>query len=271
MSKEEKTLVAYHEAGHALIGLAMEHADKVQKITIIPRGSAGGYVMMTPKKEKFIQTKLELESKIISYMAGRASEAFFFGYDEITTGASADIESATMIARRMVTEFGMSKLGPVQYEKPAENVFLGRDYSQSSKNYSGQLAHEIDKEVRELIDGAYKKAYKLISDNKKLMDLLAEALLIKETLNAEEAEYIFVNKKLPAQIVNMKERAEAHKKSENSKPKKDFVGKATAPKSKSEDTIKSSESIKSDKLNATNKENASKIKNNKEDKDVTNK
>ena len=230
MSLEEKTLVAYHEAGHALIGLSLEHADKVQKITIIPRGSAGGYVMMTPKKEKFIQTKLELESKIISYMAGRASEAFFFGDDEITTGASADIESATMIARRMVTEFGMSKLGPVQYEKPSENVFLGRDYSQPNKNYSGQLAHEIDKEVRELIDDAYQKAYKLISENKKLMDLLAEALLIKETLNAEESEYIFVNKKLPVQIVEMKANAKKRTETKKETPKKDFVGKATASK-----------------------------------------
>jgi cell division protease FtsH len=190
MSPEEKKLIAYHEAGHALIGLAMEDAEKVQKITIIPRGQAGGYVLMTPKKEKFVQTKAELLAKVTSYMAGRASEEFFFGKDEITTGAYSDIESATQIARRMVTEFGMSDLGPIQYEKPAGNVFLGRDFNNSSRNYSGQLAHEIDKEIRKIIDTSYSEASVLIKKFKPLMDILAEALLIKETLTAEEAEYI---------------------------------------------------------------------------------
>ena len=204
MSEEEKKLIAYHEAGHALIGLALEAAEKVQKITIIPRGQAGGYVLMTPKKEKFVQTKAELLAKITSYMAGRASEEFFFGKEEITTGAYSDIESATFIARRMVTEFGMSDLGPIQYEKPQGNVFLGRDFSNSSRNYSGQLAHDIDKEVRKLIDNAYTEAFALIKKHKPLMDILAESLLIKETLTAEEAQYIWENEKLPKQAEIMK-------------------------------------------------------------------
>lgn len=206
MSKEEKNLIAYHESGHALVGLALEDAEKVQKITIIPRGKAGGYVLMTPKKEKFVQTKAELRAKITSYMAGRASEEIYFGADQITTGAYSDIESATYIARRMVTEFGMSDLGPIQYEKPQENVFLGRDYSNPSRNYSGQLAHEIDKEVRKLIDASYKHAIKLINANKDIMDIIAESLLIKETLTAEEAEYIYANKKLPVQVQDMKDK-----------------------------------------------------------------
>ena len=204
MSLEEKKLIAYHEAGHALIGLALEDAEKVQKITIIPRGQAGGYVLMTPKKEKFIQTKLELIAKITSYMAGRASEEFFFGKNEITTGAYSDIESATQIARRMVTEFGMSGLGPIQYEKPSGSVFLGRDYNNSSRNYSGQLAHEIDKEIRGIIDASYKQASLLIEKHEPILNILAEALLIKETLNSEEAEFIWKNKKLPPQAQNIK-------------------------------------------------------------------
>ncbi|NQX83293.1 MAG: ATP-dependent zinc metalloprotease FtsH [Mycoplasmataceae bacterium] len=213
MSNEEKKLIAYHESGHALIGLELEDAEKVQKITIIPRGQAGGYVLMTPKKEKFIQTKSELEAKLISYMAGRAAEEIYFGKEQITTGAYSDIESSTLIARRMVTEFGMSELGPIQYEKPQGNVFLGRDYTNSSKNYSGQLAHEIDQEVRKLINSSYKKAMTIIKANKTLMKILAESLLIKETLTSEEAEFIYKNKKLPKQVKMMKDRTAKRKKS----------------------------------------------------------
>ena len=212
MSAEEKKLIAYHESGHALVGLALEDAEQVQKITIIPRGQAGGYVLMTPKKEKFVQTKSELEAKLTSYMAGRAAEEIYFGKEQITTGAYSDIEQSTSIARRMVTEFGMSGLGPIQYEKPQGNVFLGRDYANSSRNYSGQLAHEIDKEVRQLIDKAYIQAIELINDNKNIMDLLAESLLIKETLTSEEAEFIYSKKKLPLQVEEMKKRSKVKKK-----------------------------------------------------------
>ncbi|BDU67403.1 MAG: ATP-dependent zinc metalloprotease FtsH [Candidatus Tyloplasma litorale] len=211
MSKEEKKLIAYHEAGHAIVGLALEDAEQVQKITIIPRGQAGGYVLMTPKKEKFVQTKLELKAKLASYMAGRASEEIYFGKDNITTGAYSDIESATSIARRMVTEFGMSDLGPIQYEKPQGSVFLGRDYANASKNYSGQLAHEIDKEIRKLIDSSYKTAFNLVNENKAIMDILAESLLIKETLTAEEAEFIYKEKKLPEQVQKIKDKFQPNK------------------------------------------------------------
>lgn len=202
ISEEERRMIAYHESGHALLGLILPKAEKVQKITIIPRGDAGGYVLMTPKKEKFVQTKSELEAKIISYLGGRVSEEIFFGKEEITTGAYSDIESATSIARKMVTEFGMSNLGPIQYEKNTGSVFLGRDMNKE-KSFSDNVAMEIDKEVRIIIDKAYKKAYEIIAKNKPLIDLFAKALLIKETLNAEESEYIFKNRVLPTEILEL--------------------------------------------------------------------
>ncbi len=235
MSDEEKELIAYHESGHALIGLELAEAEKVQKITIVPRGQAGGYVLMTPKKEKFVQTKAELKAKISSYMAGRAAEQIYFGKDNVTTGAYSDIESATQIARRMVTEFGMSDLGPIQYERPQGSVFLGRDYANASRNYSGQLAHDIDTEVRKLIDEAYQQALKIIEANKDIMDLLAKSLLIKETLTSEEAEYIYANKKLPEQVEKMQEVRERFAKkstdvTSKGEDKKDEVKKTSTPK-----------------------------------------
>ncbi len=262
MSKEEKTLIAYHESGHALIGLALENAEKVQKITIVPRGQAGGYVLMTPKKEKFVQTKVELESKLTSYMAGRAAEEVYFGKENITTGAYSDIESSTTIARRMVTEFGMSGLGPIQYEKPQGNVFLGRDYANSSRNYSGQLAHEIDQEVRKLIDFAYKQALKIINENKDIMDIMAESLLIKETLTSEEAEFIYKNKKLPKQVEDLKKRFEQRKKEKKSVTKKVVTKKVATAESKSKTTTNSD----AKNNNSEVKKNSGTKNNNSEDK-----
>jgi cell division protease FtsH len=211
MSDEEKNLIAHHEAGHAIIGLVDDNAEKVQKISIVPRGAAGGYVLMTPKKEKIVQTKAELMSKITSYMGGRVSEEIFFGKDNITTGAYSDIQEATKIARRMVTEFGMSELGPIQYEKAQGSVFLGRDFS-SEKTSSSQVQYEIDQQVRKIIMQAYDQALAIINKNKPLITLFAEALMIKETLNAEETEYIFEHKELTEQIKQMKERASAETK-----------------------------------------------------------
>ena len=229
MSFEEKNLIAHHEAGHALVGLALEDAEKVQKISIIPRGQAGGYVLMTPKKEKIVQTKAELKAKIVSYLAGRAAEEIFFGEDEITTGAHSDLKSSTSIARRMVTEFGMSDLGPIQYERQTGSVFLGRD-GQMDKSFSQALAKEIDDEVRKIVDEAYQTAMDLIKKNKNIIELLAQALLIKETLTAEEAEYIYANKKLPKEVIELNKKLEEHdstpeeikeeeKEKEESKPK----------------------------------------------------
>ncbi len=186
-SDREKRLVAYHEVGHTIIGLKLESSDMVQKVTIIPRGQAGGYNLMTPREEKFMLTKTDLQAKITGLLGGRVAEDIVF--NEISTGASQDIERATKIAREMVMSYGMSDLGPIQYEHSGGNVFLGRDYSNSS-NYSGQIAFEIDKEVRRIIDECYDHAKRLIQENRPLMDQIVDALLENETLTAENIQNI---------------------------------------------------------------------------------
>jgi cell division protease FtsH len=187
-SEKEKRLVAYHESGHTVIGLTLKESDMVQKVTIIPRGTAGGYNLMTPREEKFMNTKSDLMATITGLLGGRVAEQIVF--NEITTGASNDIEKATQIARDMVMQFGMSELGPIQYEHRGGNVFLGRDYA-AQANYSGQVAFEIDQEVRRIIDNAYATAHKLISDNRELMDKIANALIEFETLTSEQIQDIF--------------------------------------------------------------------------------
>jgi cell division protease FtsH len=186
-SEKEKRLVAYHESGHTIIGLTLKESDMVQKVTIIPRGTAGGYNLMTPREEKFMNTKSDLMATITGLLGGRVAEQIVF--NEITTGASNDIEKATQIARDMVMQFGMSELGPIQYEHRGGNVFLGRDYA-AQANYSGQVAFEIDQEVRRIIDSSYATAHKLISDNRELMDKIANALIEFETLTSEQIEDI---------------------------------------------------------------------------------
>jgi len=194
LNADERKRIAYHEAGHAIIGLKLEHSDKVQKITIIPRGRTGGHVLMTPEDDRFLLSKAELEARIIGYLGGRSSEEVFF--EDVTTGASNDIEVATRIARSMVTEYGMSSLGPIQYERDTGSVFLGRDYTSTQKNFSTQIAFEIDQEVRKLIDSAHKKAKDIIVANKKEVILIAETLLDKETITAEEIETLLKEGKL---------------------------------------------------------------------------
>ncbi len=178
-----KKLVAYHEAGHAIVGLNLPDGAVVQKVTIIPRGNAGGYNLITPRKERIINTRREMIDTITSYMGGRSAEEVFF--DDITTGASGDIQSATRLAKDMVTTYGMSELGPVQYDSGSSTVFLGRDYN-SPSNASSQVAYEIDQEVRKIIDYCHDYARKIIEDNKDDLIKIAEALIEKETLTAEE-------------------------------------------------------------------------------------
>ena len=184
LNADERKRIAYHEAGHAIIGLKLKNSDKVQKITIIPRGRTGGHVLMTPEDDRFLLSKAELEARIIGYLGGRTSEEIFF--DDVSTGASNDIEVATRIARAMVTEYGMSSLGPIQYERDTGSVFLGRDYTSTQKNFSTQIAYEIDTAVRKIIEDAHKKAKEIILANKKELILIAETLLEKETITAEE-------------------------------------------------------------------------------------
>ena len=184
----EKKIVSYHEAGHAVSGIVLPNGEEVHKITIIPRGMAGGYTQMLPKEERtLVYTKKELEEQIITLLSGRVSEETFLG--EISTGASDDLKRATKIARSMVTEYGMSSLGAVQLEHRSESVFLGRDYNQT-KNFSDQVALEIDKEVRKIIDECYKQAQEILKKHKNLVEVLAKVLSEKETLTKEEIEEI---------------------------------------------------------------------------------
>ena len=192
MSEHEREVVAYHEAGHAVIGLNLKFSDKVQKITIVPRGRTGGHVMMTPEEDRFLMTKNQLEARIIGYLGGRTSEEIFFG--DVSTGAQNDIEVATRIARMMVTEYGMSALGPIQYESNTGSVFLGRDYNSTQKNFSTQVAFEIDKEVRKIIDNAHEEARKILTEKKQDVILIAKTLLEKETITAEEIQGILNDK-----------------------------------------------------------------------------
>lgn len=203
ITHEELKMVAYHEAGHAVVGLKVPGGNKVQKITIVPRGQAGGYNLMLPEKEKYNQTKIELEAMIKSFMGGRAAEEIMYGKENISTGASDDIQKATSIARRMVTEWGMSSLGPIQYEEPEGSVFLGRDYTKS-KSLSDAMAQEIDVEVRKILVNAEAEAKKVIKANMKLLELIATLLLEKETIVSEEIEYIEKNMKLPPKEVDKK-------------------------------------------------------------------
>lgn len=195
MSDRERKIDAYHEAGHAVIGIKLEHSMKVQKITIIPRGHAGGYVSMTPEDDRFLMTKNELVAQIVGLLGGRTSEEIFF--NDISTGASHDIQSATRIARSMVTEYGMSPLGPIQYEQAGGSVFLGRDYTNTQKNFSMQIAFEIDQEIRKIIEDAHEKARQILEQYKEDVVLIAETLLKRETITAREIEYLIEHRNLP--------------------------------------------------------------------------
>ena len=213
-TEHEKQVVAYHEAGHAVVGIKLDGADDVQKITIIPRGQAGGYNLMLPKEEKFLATKNELLDKISGYLGGRVAEELMF--KEVTTGASNDFEKATKIARSMVTEYGMSELGPIQLEEETSSVFLGRDYNKN-KNFSSQVAFKIDEEVAKIINTQYDIAKKTIKENKDLLDLIAKSLLEKETLTREEIEYLVEHKKLPTEEDLEKEKKEKKKEAQEEK------------------------------------------------------
>ncbi len=195
LSAEEKKMIAYHESGHAIIGLMVPYSDKVQKVTIIPRGRTGGHVLMTPEDDRFTMTKNELEARIIGYLGGRASEEVFF--KDISTGASNDIEVATRIARAMVTQYGMSSLGPIQYESDQSSVFLGRDYNNVQKNFSSQVANEIDAEVRKIIEHAHQVAIDTITKYADKVTLIANTLIEKETITAEEIHYLVEHGELP--------------------------------------------------------------------------
>ena len=234
-----KKLVAYHEAGHAIVGLSLPDGAVVQKVTIIPRGNAGGYNLITPRKEKMLNSRKELLDTITSYMGGRAAEEIFF--DDITTGASSDIQQATRIAKDMVTTYGMSDLGPIQYNSGNDSVFLGRDYN-SPSNASSQVAYEIDTEVRKIIEHCHNEAKRIINENREDLIKIAETLMEKETLTAEEIEEL-LKKEEPK-----KEEAKAQEPVTLSEaPAKKVIVRKTVAKKKSEEPAIAEETPKTRK------------------------
>ncbi|MBR5997030.1 MAG: ATP-dependent zinc metalloprotease FtsH [Bacilli bacterium] len=194
LTEQEKWRTAYHESGHAIVGLRYPHANKVQKITIIPRGNYGGWVLATPEKDKYNLTKGELIADIVLDMGGRSAEEIFC--DDIDTGAYADIKNATARARAMVCEYGMSDLGPIQYERDTGSVFLGRDNTNTQKNFSADTATKIDAEIRKIIDFAHEEAQRVIKENREDVELLAKTLVEREQITAEEIEYLMEHRHL---------------------------------------------------------------------------
>jgi len=198
MSEMDRKVFAYHEAGHAVVAHFSEHGDPVHKVTIVGRGSAGGYTMMLPEEERFVSTRSKLLDDLVNLLGGRAAEALAIG--EISTGAHNDLERVTRIARKMVMEWGMSdKLGPLTFGRPngEDLVFLGRDISRE-RNYSEEVAALIDQEVRELVESSYEKATQLLSEHRDKLDLVANALLERETLTKEEFLALMDGQELPA-------------------------------------------------------------------------
>lgn len=187
ISDKEKRLTAYHEGGHTLVGMLLPNADPVHKVTIIPRGRAGGYTLMLPKEDRSYETRSELMDQLKTLLAGRVAEEVVL--KEISTGAQSDIQRASRVVRNMITQYGMSDvLGPISFgEGEGHQVFLGRDFNQQ-RNYSEEVASEIDKEVRKYIEEAYEACRKIITGNIDKLHLIAQALIERETLDAEQLE-----------------------------------------------------------------------------------
>ncbi len=195
ISDKEKKLTAYHEAGHALVGMMLTHTDPVHKVSIIPRGRAGGYTLMLPKEDRYYATRSELLDQLKTLLGGRVAEALVLG--EISTGAQNDLERATALARKMICEYGMSdRLGPIAFGKRRDQVFMGRDFGHD-KDYSEDVASEIDKEVRVFIEEAYAKTEELLSAHMDKLHLIAAALLEKETLEGKEIEHLLKEGTMP--------------------------------------------------------------------------
>ncbi|PGM88235.1 ATP-dependent zinc metalloprotease FtsH [Bacillus cereus] len=196
ISEKERNIVAFHEAGHTVIGVVLDEADIVHKVTIVPRGQAGGYAVMLPKEDRYFMTKPELLDKITGLLGGRVAEEIVFG--EASTGAHNDFQRATGIARRMVTEFGMSdKLGPMQFgSSQGGQVFLGRDFH-SEQNYSDAIAHEIDVEMQTIIKECYARAKQILTEKRDKLDIIAKTLLEVETLDAEQINHLYDYGRLP--------------------------------------------------------------------------
>ncbi|MCQ6276736.1 ATP-dependent zinc metalloprotease FtsH [Bacillus sp. V3B] len=208
ISKKERNIVAFHEAGHTVIGLILDDAEIVQKVTIVPRGQAGGYAVMLPKEDRYFMTKPELLDKITGLLGGRVSEEVVFG--EVSTGAHNDFQRATGIARRMVTEFGMSdKLGPLQFgQAQGGQVFLGRDFH-NDQNYSDAIAYEIDLEIQRIIKECYEKARNILTEHRDTLNVIANTLLEVETLDSEQIKHLADHGTLPERKIGTDKNTDA--------------------------------------------------------------
>lgn len=212
VSEDERRLVAFHEAGHTIIGYHLKNAEMVHKVTIIPRGQAGGYTVFLPKEDRFFATKTDLLDKITGLLGGRVAEELVLG--DISTGAHNDFQRATAIARSMITEYGMSRLGPMQFGKSQGQVFLGRDYG-TDRNYSDKIAYEIDQELQRIINECYEKCKDLLIKHRDQLDLIANTLLRVETLDAEQIKQLIETGKMendpadnPEVVVNIQPKKE---------------------------------------------------------------
>jgi cell division protease FtsH len=195
MSESEKRNTAYHEAGHAIVGRLMPEHDPVYKVSIIPRGRALGVTMFLPEEDRYSHSRRHIISQITSLFGGRVAEEMTLGKEGITTGASNDIQRATEVARNMVTKWGLSEsMGPLMYDEGGEEVFLGRSAGQPSKAMSDETALAIDREVRSIIDECYDKAHQLLEDNRDKLDVMADALMQYETIDAEQINDIMEGK-----------------------------------------------------------------------------
>ncbi|MDF2904208.1 MAG: ATP-dependent metalloprotease FtsH [Bacillus sp. (in: firmicutes)] len=199
ISEKERNIVAFHEAGHTVIGLILDEAEMVHKVTIVPRGQAGGYAVMLPKEDRYFMTKPELLDKLVGLLGGRVAEEVVFG--EVSTGAHNDFQRATGIARKMITEYGMSdKLGPIQFGQAQGQVFLGRDIGHE-QNYSDAIAYEIDLEMQRFIKDSYERAKVILTENRSLLNLIATTLLEVETLDAEQIKHLMDHGTLPVRTI----------------------------------------------------------------------
>ncbi|KAB8126409.1 ATP-dependent zinc metalloprotease FtsH, partial [Gracilibacillus oryzae] len=200
ISPKERNIVAYHESGHTIIGMVLDDADMVHKVTIVPRGQAGGYAVMLPREDRYFMTKPELLDKITGLLGGRVAEEIIFG--EVSTGAHNDFQRATGIARKMVMEYGMSdKIGPLQFGSSGGQVFLGRDM-QSEQNYSDAIAYEIDQEIQNFIQDCYDRAKQILTNNREKLELVAKTLLEVETLDASQIKSLFEDGVMPDPVVS---------------------------------------------------------------------
>ena len=196
MSDEEKKITAYHEGGHALLAHYLKDSDPIHKATIIPRGGALGMVMRLPERDRVSVSKAKLIADITVAMGGRVAEELIFGKDKITTGASSDIKMATDMARRMITEWGMSDiLGPLSYGEPSQEVFLGHSVTQH-KSLSEKTAEVVDSEIKKVVDGCYKKAHEILTTHMDHLKLLGEGLLEYETLTGEDIKKLLAGEKI---------------------------------------------------------------------------